>query len=133
LLQRLFGNDEREEFAFGDLQRGKGADLAIIEITIAPDVELDGQVHPVAHELDVAMDGLARDLYLRGQRRGIRELARLQRLVNAQHPLQRRARVQQQIVRHIILKLRRPKLEPHANAGNAEAEKNNDGRLLRSS
>ena len=67
LLQRFFRDDQREQFALGDLQRGKGADFLGVMIAETAPVEFQRQLQPVAHELEVAMDGFGADLQLARQ------------------------------------------------------------------
>jgi len=64
LLQGFFRDDEREDFAFGDLHGRKTADFAVVKIAVVGRREFNRQVEPVAHELDVAMDGLGADFKL---------------------------------------------------------------------
>ena len=95
LLQRLFGDDEREHFALGDLHRRERADFAGVMIAVVGRIKFNRQVEPVAHEFDVAMDGLGGDFDFAGERAGVGKIAGLKRLVDAQHPLQRRARMRE--------------------------------------
>ena len=94
LLQRFFRDDERENFALGDLHRGKAADFAGVKIAVALAIEFNRQVQPVAHELDVAMDGLGGDFDFARKLAGVGKSAGLQCLMNPQHPLQRRTRME---------------------------------------
>ncbi len=92
--KRFFRDDERENFALGDLHRRKAADFAVVKIAVVGGSKFNRQVQPVAHELDVAMDGLGGNLDLARELAGVGKAAGLQRLMNAQHPLQRRSRME---------------------------------------
>jgi|CZKV01.1.fsa_nt_gi hypothetical protein len=65
-------------------------------------VEFNRQIEPVAHELNVTMDGLGGAFNFGRQLAGIGKTAGLQRLVNAQHPLQRRTGVQSRCGRNFL-------------------------------
>jgi hypothetical protein len=74
-------------------------------------VVLDGQLHPVPHEIQIALNGLVAHLQRRPERGGIRITARLQFLMNPQHPLHRRPGIKRSLrVSHDvrILRLSRP-------------------------
>ena len=93
LLQGLFRDQQGEQLALRDLHGGKGSDLLGVVIAVAAVVELDRKFHAVAHELQVAVDGLRAVFQLAGQRGGIGKPAGQQGLMDAHHPLQRRTRL----------------------------------------
>jgi len=100
LLERLFGDDEREEFALGNLNVRKGADLPRYNDKPFCPVRIPPAAQPVAHELDVAMNRLGGDFDFARERGGVGEFAGLKRLMNAQHSLQRRTRMERPCCRH---------------------------------
>ena len=60
--------------------------------SVAPKIELNRQIHPVTHEIDITLDGLGRYLQIKGQLGAIRETVAFESFVNPEHPRQRRAR-----------------------------------------
>jgi hypothetical protein len=80
-------NEQREQFPFAHLDGGKGRDRMGVAVGVDLRVELDGELEPVAHEGDVADDGLARHLQLLGELGAIGEGAPAQFLVDAKHAL----------------------------------------------
>lgn len=91
LLEGFLGDKQGKKLALGDLERGKGADFLGVMEAIAVVVELDGQPHAVAHEFEVAIDGFGADFERCGQVFRVGKAAGLQFLVDAHHPLERRA------------------------------------------
>ena len=92
LLQRLFRHEQREQFAFGDLQRWKITDFFCVMEAAARAIKFNRQLQPVAHELNVAINRLGADFQLAGQCSGVGIFAGVDRLMNAKHPFQRRTR-----------------------------------------
>jgi len=86
LLEGLFGDEQGEEFAFGDLEGGEGFDGAGVMVTEAGGVVGDGEVEAVAHELDVAEDGLGADFEGIGEVGGVGVFAGTDGGVDAHHP-----------------------------------------------
>ncbi len=62
LRQGLAGNEQREQFAFGNTQQWKLLDRLAIIIPVAGGVVFDGEAQAVAHEIDVAANGFNRRL-----------------------------------------------------------------------
>jgi hypothetical protein len=83
LLERLFRDDQRDEFALGDLQGREGVHALGIVVAAADGVIFDRQVQPVAHEVEIALDGFGADFQVASERGGVREAVRGQRLVDA--------------------------------------------------
>ena len=92
MLKRLFSDDECKQFALGDLHRGKGVDFPGIKIAKATAVVFNRQAEPVAHKFNVAMNGFGADFQVGREAGGVGVFAGLERLVDAEHPLQRRTR-----------------------------------------
>ena len=90
LFERLFRDEQRDQFALGNLQRGEGTDRLGVMVAEAAAVVFERQVQPVAHEFEVALDGLGADLHGARQRGGVGVAAGGNLLVNAHHALQRR-------------------------------------------
>jgi hypothetical protein len=91
LLEGLLGYNEREDFAFRDLKRGKSLDGLSVKVAKPAAIVLDRKLQPVAHELEVAVNGLCAHFQLASKGAGIRIALRMQGPVNAQHALQGRA------------------------------------------
>src|SRR5436190_854803 len=91
LLERFLSDHQREQFAFSNLHRGKGADFLSVTIAKAAPVIFDRQIQAVAHEFDVAMDGFGADFQFAREPRRVGKFSGLNRLMNAEHAFQRRA------------------------------------------
>jgi len=93
LLHRLARHKEGDDLPLRDFDIRKIRDrLRIIEPE-ANLVVLDGKTEAVAHEIDVALDGLGGNLELGSQLAAIGVNPRLDALMQAHHALQRRAGV----------------------------------------
>ena len=90
LLEGFFGHQQRHQFALRDLEGGEAADFAVVIITEFSAVIFHGQIHAVAQEFDVALDGLGGNFQRFGQLAAVRETAGLELLVQSQHSFQRR-------------------------------------------
>ena len=89
LLKGFFGDEEGEQLAFGDLEGGEGADFLCVKIPVAGGAVLERQLEPIAHEFQIAMNGLGADLQFAGESDRVGVFASLDGLVDAQHPLHR--------------------------------------------
>ena len=85
------GQTERSREVAGHLMR---LEADSVKIAVVGRREFNRQIQPVTHELNVAMDGLGGNFDFARELAGIGKSAGLQRLMNAQHPLQRRARME---------------------------------------
>ena len=90
MRQRFLRDKERRNFPLRNVDARKARDLLGVMKTKAQRVVLDRQTQPVAHEIDIALDGLGRDLDLLRDLAAIRKRIRAQLRVNAHHPLERR-------------------------------------------
>src|SRR4051812_35721791 len=78
LRERFLGNEKRGDLAFGDLDVRKAGDrLGIIETKLLRMI-VDRQAEPVAHEIDIALNRLGRDLELSRDLLAVRKLPCLQ-------------------------------------------------------
>jgi hypothetical protein len=62
LLEGFLGDEEGDDLAFGHGEGGEGGDLAGVVESAVEGAILEGEVHAVAHEVDIALDGFRRDL-----------------------------------------------------------------------
>jgi hypothetical protein len=89
LLEGLACDEEGDDLAAGDLDVGKAGDgLRVVEAELDL-VVLDGEAEAVAHEVDIALDGLWRDFELVGEFAAIGVCGGLEALVEAEHALER--------------------------------------------
>jgi len=90
LLEGLAGDEEGHDFALGDLDVGEiGDGFGVVEAELEL-VVLDGEAEAVAHEIDVALDGLGGDLEFAGEFAAIGVRAGYEAVVQAQHALEGR-------------------------------------------
>jgi len=89
LFDGATGDEQRHEFAFGDLHGGKRVYWVRVAVGVELGIELYRQVEPVAHEGDVAYDGLARDIEVVDELSGIDRCGAPQFLVDAEHAFER--------------------------------------------
>ena len=92
LLQRFLGDEQGEQFALGDLKCGKRIHLLGVVIAVPLGVIFERQLQPVPHELEVTVDGFRADFEFDCERGGVGITARLNGLMDPQHPLQWRTR-----------------------------------------
>ena len=90
LLHRLLGDEHREQLALADLHGWELADLPGIAVAVVRRLELNRQLHAVAHERDVTIDGLGGDLELISQLAGVGMILTFEQVVDLEHPLDRR-------------------------------------------
>src|SRR5262249_46319992 len=76
------------EFTLRNLKRGKGFDLFGVVITQTPPVKLERQLQSIPHKLQIAVNGFRTHFQICRQHGGVRIGARLNRLMNSEHPLQ---------------------------------------------
>ncbi len=91
LLQGALGDEEGEEFAFGDVDGGKGVDGVRVAVGLYLGVELDGEFEAVAHEGEVADDGFAGDFEGADEVGAVDERAAAELVVDAHHAFEGRA------------------------------------------
>ena len=91
LLEGALGDEEGKEFAFGDMDGRKRVDGMRVSVGEDLGVELDGEFETVAHEGDVADDGLPGNLEGAHEVRTIDEGAAPELVVDAQHAFEGRA------------------------------------------
>ena len=75
--------------SFGDLNRRERVDFLGVTITKTGAIKRERQLQPVAHEFEVAMDGLGADFELLGQVRRVGKSTGLNELMDPEHALQR--------------------------------------------
>lgn len=85
LLEGALGDEEGEEFAFGDVDGGKGVDGVGVAVGLDAGVEFDGEFEAVAHEGEVADDGFAGDFEGADEVRAVDEGAAAELVVDAHH------------------------------------------------
>ena len=93
LLHRLLGDEHGEQLALADLHGRELPNLPIVAVAVVRRLEHNRQLHPVAHEGDVAVNRLGGHLKLGGQLAGVGMILALEEVVNLEHPLDRRAGV----------------------------------------
>ena len=89
MLQRFLRDEERDDLALGNLDVREVRDGLRIDEAEMKLVVFDGQPEPVAHEVDVALDGLGRNLQFVGQLPAVGEIAGDELVVQPHHALQR--------------------------------------------
>jgi hypothetical protein len=85
LLEGFLGDEEGDDLAFGHGEGGEGGDLAGVVESAVEGAILEGEVHAVAHEVHIALDGLGRDLEFVGEGVAIGVGAALDEFVEAKH------------------------------------------------
>ncbi len=90
LLQRLLRNEKRHDLPLAHLDVGKTGDRFRVDETEVQLIILDRQPELIAHELDVALDRLLRDLQLAGELATVGKFPRLQLCVQLHHARERR-------------------------------------------
>jgi hypothetical protein len=91
LLEGALGDEEGEEFAFGDVDGGEGGDGLGVAVGLDLRVEFDGKLEAIAHEGDVADDGFARDLEEAHEFGAVGQRAAAELVVDLEHALEGRA------------------------------------------
>ncbi len=91
LLEGALGDEEGEEFAFGHVDGGKGVYRVSVAVGEDLGVEFDGEFETIAHEGDVADDGLPGNLEGAHEVRTIDEGAAPELVVDTQHTFEGRA------------------------------------------
>ena len=91
LVKHLLGDEQGDDFALGDFDAWKIGDGPGVIEAETQRVVIDGEVEPVAHEVDVPLHGLGGNFKHLGQLAAIGELALLYLLVELLHPGERRA------------------------------------------
>lgn len=91
LFEGALGDEEREQFALGYLDGGKGVDRVRVTVGLNRRVILDGQVETVAHEGDVADDGFSANLQARDQLGAVHQGAAPKFVVDTKHAFEGRA------------------------------------------
>lgn len=86
----FLADEDGDEFGFGQLHHGKTRYRLRETIPAAVLIVGDGKTEPFAHEVDVALDRLRRNLDVGGQPVAVWEFPGLDGLKNLLHPVQRR-------------------------------------------
>jgi len=100
LFEGALGDEEGEELALGDVDRGKGVDGVGVAVGLDLGVELDGELEAVAHEGDVADDGLAGNFEGADEVGAVDESAAAEFVVDAHHAFEGRAGGERKRGRH---------------------------------
>lgn len=86
MIERLSGYAESKELSFGNIDCRKAFNFSCITVAMVRRLVIDGHQHAVAHEVDVATDGLGADFEFSCQRAAIGEPAFFQSMVDKKHP-----------------------------------------------